>query len=72
MTGEELKQALVDLGMTRLDCAKRFDVLPETVSRWINGNRKRKLVPGPVAAAVTGWLREKGSGEDGEMQPPDA
>ncbi len=69
MTGDELRQALRELGMTRLECATKLGVWPETVSRWISGARKRKLVPGPAAMAVIRWLNEKRSSQDGTLQP---
>ena len=59
MTPEELRSALAQLRISQNECASRLGVRPETVNRWVNGKRKRKLVPGPVAGAVARWLTEK-------------
>lgn len=46
MNAEELKTSLRALGWKQTDLARRVEVAPTTVSRWIDGDG----VPGPVAA----------------------
>jgi transcriptional regulator with XRE-family HTH domain len=46
MNADEFKAALRALGWKQADLARRVEVAPTTVSRWIDGDG----VPGPVAA----------------------
>jgi transcriptional regulator with XRE-family HTH domain len=46
MNADEMKAALHALGWKQADLARRVEVAPTTVSRWIEGDG----VPGPVAA----------------------
>lgn len=60
MTGEELEAAMKELELSQGDLAKRMDVRPETVHRWLRGvGGKPRKVPGPVAVAVNLWLQAK-------------
>ena len=60
MTSQELESAMTELGFTQGELAKRLEVRPETVHRWLRGVAgKPRAVPGPVAVAVNLWLTEK-------------
>ena len=54
MTGDELRQAIKSLGMTQQEAADKLGLHLANVGRQINGHAK---VGGPVAAAVTAWLK---------------
>jgi predicted transcriptional regulator len=54
MTALALKRALNKLNLTPVQAAKKLDVSPSCVSRWLNGKRG---IRGPAAAAIRGWLR---------------
>lgn len=60
MTSQELESAMKELGLTQGELAKRLDVRPETVHRWLRGvSGKPRKIPGPVSVAVEMWLRQK-------------
>lgn len=60
MTSQELESAMKVLNLSQGELAKKFDVRPETVHRWLRGvSGKPRKVPGPVAVAVEMWLKQK-------------
>lgn len=58
-SGEELRFALTELGMSRGECAMKLGVTPDTVNRWMWGSRAKVNIPGPAARAMEGWLQDK-------------
>lgn len=60
MTSQELKNAMEVLNLTQGELARRLEVRPETVYRWVRGHvgDKPRPVPGPVAVVVNLWLKE--------------
>ena len=60
MTGAELREALKYLGLNQYQLALKLGTRPETINRWVNGVKgKPRNVPGPAAAAIEMWLKEK-------------
>lgn len=59
MTSQELEGAMKKLSLTQGELAKRLDVRPETVHRWLRGVAgKPRKIPGPVAVAVDMWMKQ--------------
>jgi DNA-binding transcriptional regulator YiaG len=59
MTSQELEVAMQELGLSQGELARRLDVRPETVHRWLRGvGGTPRKVPGPVSIAVDMWVRE--------------
>jgi plasmid maintenance system antidote protein VapI len=60
MTPQELEEAMKKLGLSQGALARKMDVRPETVHRWLHGVAgKPRKIPGPVAVAVSMWLEQK-------------
>lgn len=63
MKGDELRDAISELGLTQAEAARLLDVTPRTVGNWIRG---RHEVPGAVSRLLRVWLRRPG------VRPPQA
>jgi len=61
MTPSEFESAMKSLGLTQGRVARKLGVRPETVNRWLRGVKgvMKEEVPGPAAAAISGWLKDK-------------
>jgi transcriptional regulator with XRE-family HTH domain len=62
MTGAEFKAAVTALGLTQRAFAARFDILPGTVSRWVQEHR---AVPAWVPAVLEMLAEEQSSARRG-------
>lgn len=62
MTSSELEQAMIALDISQGELARRLEVRPETVHRWLRGVKgKPRQIPGPVGVAVTLWMKQRES-----------
>ena len=58
MTGDELRTALDDLGLSMAEAARRLNVHFTTL--WRQTKRGSDPIDGPYAAAVECWLQRNG------------
>jgi transcriptional regulator with XRE-family HTH domain len=55
MTGPELKDWLMDIGMSQADLARSLDTSPRTVNRWIKGYA---VIPPLILRHIAAMKRE--------------
>jgi len=55
MTPDQLRDALVRLGINQLTAARWLDVDPRTVRRWLAGDRR---IPGMAVEMILTWIRD--------------
>jgi DNA-binding transcriptional regulator YiaG len=60
MTPDELRRAISDLGMTQVAFARRIGVAPQTVRRWLAGQRR---IPGSIVELVRLLLQKEKEGK---------